>query len=176
MSGYTAPRRRDLHAIRWAGLFLCAAALSLVPASEGRSAVQWNLREAKSTSAALQSIATWLERSGEHGWMGADVADALDILRLQTEESVAARQRAFRTGETLHLAQVSADERREFLLFMVKGPDGQVHFYLSTVSEGFKRAFVTVPGQRAVLLLDAAAAERGFRAEVVYWEGIISTR
>jgi hypothetical protein len=163
-------------AARWASLAFCAVVMSLVPAPEGHSAVQWNLREGRSTSAALQSIAVWLEQSGERGWMGADVADALKILRLQTEDSVAARQRAFRTGETLHLAQVSADDRREFLLFMVKDPDERIRFYLSTVREGFKRGFVTAPGERVAVPLGAAAAEQGFRAEVAYWQGIIATR
>lgn len=161
-------------ATRWAALGLCAVAFSLVPVTEGYSSVKPSLREAKSTADSLQSIASWLEKSGESGWMGADVADALEILRLATEDSVAARQRAFRTGETLHLAQVSADERREFLLFMVKGPDEQIYFYLSTVSEGFKRAFVSVPGINRVIPLDSASAERGFRNEILYWEGIIS--
>lgn len=159
---------------RRAALGLCAAVLWLAPAAEGRCSIQPDPREAKSTSAALQSIAVWLERTGERGWMGADVADALEILRLGTEKLVAARQKAFRTGPTLHLAQVSADERREFLLFMVKGPDERVYFYLSTVSEGFKRAFVAM-GQD-ILPLEAAAAEKGFRAEVLYWEGIIASR
>lgn len=162
-------------ATRWAALGLCAVALSLWPAAEGVTSVPSSLRAANSTSAALQSIATWLEKSGERGWMGADVADALEILRLTTEKSVAARQKAYRTGETLHLAQVSADDRREFLLFMVMGPDGQIYFYLSTVSEGFKRAFV-VPRAGEIVPLDAAAAEKGFRGEVLYWEGIIATR
>lgn len=161
---------------RWAAPWLCAVALALVPVIEGHTSVQVGPREAKSTSASLQSIASWLEVSGEHGWMGADVADALEILRLDTETSVAARQKAYRSGETLHLAQVSADERREFLLFMVKGPDGQVYFYLSTVIEGLKRAFVTVPDERGVIPLHLVAAERGFRDEVRYWESIIATR
>lgn len=161
-------------AIRWAVLGLCAAVFSVYPVSQGYSHIKPNLRQAKSTAHSLQSIASWLEKSGERGWMGADVADALEILRLATEESVAARQRAFRSGGTLHLAQISADERREFLLFMVKGPDERVYFYLSTVTEGLKKAFLSVPGVDRVIPLDLASAEKGFRSEVLYWEGIIS--
>lgn len=161
---------------RRAALCLCAAALTLVPVTEGRSSSQVGAREARSTTATLQSIATWLEESGQHGWMGADVADALDILRLETEKSLAARQRAFRSGNTLHLAQVPVDERREFLLFMVKRPDQRVYFYLSTVSEGYKRGFVTVPNGGGVRALDAADGERGFREEVLYWQGVMASR
>lgn len=162
-------------ATRWAALCACAAAFSLVPVSEGRSSIRFQ-QAAQTTAAALQSIAAWLEKSGEHGWMGADVADTLEILRFGTEQSLAARQKAFRTGETLHLAQIPVDERREFVLFMVKGPDEYIYFYLSTVAEGYKRGFVTGPGLAEVRPLDAAAGERGFREEVRYWEGIIATR
>lgn len=165
-----------MKAICRAASWACIVALSLFAATEGHASIPPVSREIKSTAASLQSISSWLERSGEHGWMGADVADALDILRLQTENSVAARQKAYRSGETLHLAQVSADERREFLLFMVKGPDEQVYFYLSTVADGFKKAFVVLPGGQGVVPLEAEVAERGFRAEIAYWEGIIATR
>jgi hypothetical protein len=163
-----------MSATRWAAFVLCAAALA--PVTEGHTSAMPGLYAVKSTAEALQTIAIWLERSGEEGWMGADVADALEILRLKTEDSVAARQRAFRTGDRLHLVQGSADERREFLLFMVKGPDQRVHFYLSTVSEGYKRGFVTVPGRRGVAALEADQGERGFRSEVSYWQGIMATR
>jgi hypothetical protein len=164
-----------MSATRWAALGACAAAFSLVPVTEGRSSIRFQY-EAQSTAAALQSITTWLERSGERGWMGADVADALDILRFAAEKSLAARQKAFRTGETLHLAQIPADQRREFVLFMVKGPDEHIYFYLSSVAEGYKRGFVTAPGLDDVRPLDPAAGERGFRDEVRYWEGVIAAR
>ena len=164
-----------MRAIRWAALCACAAAFTLVPVTEGHSSIRLQ-REAQSTAAALQSIAAWLGKSGERGWMGADVADALDILRFGTEKSVAARQKAYRTGQTLHLAQVADDERRQFVLFMVKGPDEHIYFYLSTLAEGYKRGFVTAPGLDAVHPLEPAAGERGFRDEVRYWEGIIATR
>ena len=59
--------------------------------------------------------------------------------RASSEELLQARQRGFRNDEVLRIAQVSADERREFLLFMVQRPDGQVYFYLSTVREGLKK-------------------------------------
>jgi hypothetical protein len=164
-----------MSATRWAALCACAAAFSLIPVTEGHSSIRAR-QEAQSTAAALQSIAAWLERSGEHGWMGADVADALDILRFGAEKSVAARQRAFRTGETLHLAQIPDDERREFVLFMVKGPDEHIYFYLSTLAEGYQRGFVSSPGIAGVRPLDPTVGERGFRDEVRYWEGIIATR
>jgi hypothetical protein len=165
-----------MNATRWAALFLCAVASALVPATEGRSSTQSSSREARSTASSLQSISSWLERSGENGWMGADVADVLEILRLDTESSVAAWQRAFRSGETLHLAQVSADERRDFILFMVKGPDERVYFYHSTVADGYKRGLVTAQDGRSVMPLGAEEGARGFREEVSYWESVISTR
>jgi hypothetical protein len=161
--------------MRYAAFGLCAAVLALLPVTEGRSSIQASVREARSTVATLQSIAAWLQRAGERGWMGADVADALDILRLDAETSVAARQRAFRSGDTLHLAQIPADARREFLLFMVKGADEKIYFYLSSVADGYKRAFVTAPGQ-GVRALGAAEGESGFRREMAYWEGVIASR
>jgi len=154
----------------------CAIVLALAAVPDGYSSVKLDFRESRSTTHSLRTIAAWIEQSGVAGAMGAEVADALDILRMATEHSVEAKQRAFQSGDTLHLAQVSADERREFLLFLVKQPNGQLFFYLSTVNEGFKRAFVSIPEQDLVVPLDAATAERGFQNEIRYWEGIISTR
>jgi hypothetical protein len=96
----------------------------------------------------------------------------LSIPRLESEEVVIAKQMAFQSGETLYLAQVSADDRREFLMFMVKQPD-RVIFYLSTVTEGFKKAIVSIPERGVVLPLESAEAEKGFRQVVSYWEEVV---
>ncbi|HEV7477721.1 MAG TPA: hypothetical protein VGO02_08285, partial [Burkholderiales bacterium] len=71
-------------------------------------------------SSTLSRIAGWLKRDGREGWLGADVADAVGIPRLATEDLLEARQRGFRDDEALRIVQVSADERRDFLLFMVQ--------------------------------------------------------
>jgi len=84
----------------------------------------------------LRSIAGWLQRDGREGWLAADVADAVGIPRLATEDLLEARQRGFRDDEALRVAQVSADERRDFLLFMVQRPDGKVFFYVASLREG----------------------------------------
>ncbi len=159
-------------AIRWAVPGLCALFFSFGPVSEGYSSVRPAVRVAKAASGSLQSIAAWLEKSGVDGAMGAEVADALNVPRLESEETVGARQMAFQSGETLYLAQVLADERREFLLFMVKRPD-RVIFYLSTVADGFKKAVVSIPERHIVIPLHGAEAEKGFRDVVAYWEEIV---
>ena len=89
-------------------------------------------------ASSLTSIAGWLKRDGREGWLGADVADAVGIPRLATEDLLEARQRGFRDDEALRVVQVSADERRDFLLFMVQRFDGQVFFYLASLREGLK--------------------------------------
>ena len=95
----------------------------------------------------LRSIAGWLRHS--------------DLLE--------ARQRGFRNEDVLRIAQISADEKRDFLLFMVQRPDDQVYFYFSTLREGLKKAFVSIPSQNLVLPLDPLEAESRFRQEVRYW-------
>jgi hypothetical protein len=117
----------------------------------------------------LRSIAGWLRQSGRDGFVGADVADAMGIPRLQTEDLLEARQRGFRNEDVLRIAQISADEKRDFLLFMVQRPDDQVYFYFSTVREGLKKAFVSIPSRNLVLPLDRLEAESRFRQEVRYW-------
>jgi hypothetical protein len=117
----------------------------------------------------LRSIAGWLRQSGRDGFVGADVADAMGIPRLQTEELLEARQRGFRNEDVLRIAQISADEKRDFLLFMVQRPDDQVYFYFSTLREGLKKAFVSIPSRNLVLPLDRLEAESYFRQEVRYW-------
>jgi hypothetical protein len=117
----------------------------------------------------LRSIAGWLRQSGRDGFVGADVADVMGIPRLQTEDLLEARQRGFRNEDVLRIAQISADEKRDFLLFMVQRPDDEVYFYFSTLREGLKKAFVSIPSKNLVLPLDPLEAESRFRQEVRYW-------
>lgn len=159
-------------ATRWAALGVCAVLFALIPAQDGYSSISQDARETRSTGETLQWISAWLEKSGVDGAMGAEVADVLSIPRLASEEVVIAKQMAFQSGETLYLAQVSADNRREFLMFMVKEP-GRVIFYLSTVAEGFKKAIVSIPERDLVMPLDRVEAEKGFREVVSYWEEIV---
>ena len=137
------------------------------------------ISDVKSTpleSSALRSIAAWLKEQGQEGFLGADVADALGIARLADEELLRARQRGFRSEGVLRMAQLSADEKRDFLLFMVQRPDGQVFFYLSSVREGLKRAFVSIPERNLVQPLERAEAEASFLREVLYWEDKVAMR
>lgn len=117
----------------------------------------------------LRSIAGWLRSHGKEGFVGADVADAMGIPRLESEDLLVARQRGFRTEDVLRIAQISADEKRDFILFMVQRPDDQVYFYLSSVREGLKKAFVSIPSKNLVMPLDPMEAEARFRQEVRYW-------
>ena len=95
---------------------------------------------------------------------------------LVQSEPLAARQRGFRNDEVLRIAQIPADESRDFVLFMVQQPDDQVFFYFSTVREGLKKAFVSIPGKKLVAPLEPYEAERNFRAELLYWEDKAATR
>lgn len=124
----------------------------------------------------LRSIAGWLRSHGKDGFVGADVADAMGIPRLESEDLLVARQRGFRSEDVLRIAQISADERRDFILFMVQRPDDQVYFYLSTVREGLKKAFVSIPSRNLVMPLDRMEAEASFRQEVRYWGDRIEAR
>jgi hypothetical protein len=117
----------------------------------------------------LRSIAGWLRQHGRDGYVGADVADVMGIPRLETEDLLEARQRGFRNDDELRIAQISADDKRDFLLFMVQRPDDQVYFYFSTVREGLKKAFVSIPSRNLVMPLDRLEAEARFRQEVRYW-------
>ena len=118
----------------------------------------------------LRSIAAWLKQSGRDGYLAGDVADAAGIPRAQAEGALEAKQRGFKSGGVLRIAQISADERRDFLLFMVQHPEGEVFFYLSSVRGGLKKAFVFVPLKKAILPLDPADAQDGFHQEVLYWQ------
>ncbi len=125
-------------------------------------------------TSSLKSIAAWLKQSGRDGYLGADVADAAGIPRDRTEEALDAKQRGFKSDNILRIAQVPADQKRDFLLFMVQRPDGQVYFYLATVREGLKKAFVSIPGNNTVAALAAAEARVNFQQEILYWQARMS--
>lgn len=127
-------------------------------------------------SGSLRTIAGWLKQHGREGFVGADVADTMGIPRLESEDLLQARQRGFRSEDVLRIAQISADQRRDFILFMVQRPDDQVYFYFSTVREGLKKAFVSIPSRNLVMPLDRMEAELRFRQEVRYWGDRIGSR
>lgn len=145
---------------------------SAAPVSPERALQQMTSAE----SGSLRSIAGWLRQHGREGFVGADVADAIGIPRLENEDLLEARQRGFRSEEVLRIAQISASEKRDFLLFMVQRPDDHVYFYLSTVRDGLKKALVSIPSQNLVMPLDRLEAEARFRQEVLYWGERIETR
>jgi hypothetical protein len=118
----------------------------------------------------LKSIAAWLKQSGRDGYLAADVADAAGIAREESESVLDAKQRGFRSDNVLRIAQVPADTRRDFLLFMVQRPDGEVTFYLSSVKEGLKKAFVFLPLKNAVSDLAPEEARSSFQQEIAYWQ------
>jgi hypothetical protein len=122
----------------------------------------------------LQSIAAWLKQSGRDGYLAGDVADAAGIPRGAAEDALEAKQRGFKSGGVLRIAQISTDERRDFLLFMVQHPDGEVFFYLSSVKDGLKKAFVFVPLKKSVVPLAPADAQSSFLQEIQYWQERIS--
>lgn len=124
----------------------------------------------------LRSIAGWLRQHGKDGYVGADVADVMGIPRLKTEDLLEARQRGFKNEDVLRIAQISADDKRDFILFMVQRPDDHVYFYFSTVREGLKKAFVSIPSKNLVMPLDRLEAEARFRQEVRYWGDRIESR
>ena len=124
----------------------------------------------------LRNIAGWLRQHGRDGYVGADVADVMGIPRLQTEDVLEARQRGFKSEQVLRIAQISADDKRDFLLFMVQSPDDQVYFYFSTVREGLKKAFISIPSKNLVMPLDRLEAEARFRQEVRYWGDRVEAR
>ena len=118
----------------------------------------------------LRSIDAWLLASGREGYLAADVADAAGIPRAAAEEVLEVSQRGFRSGDVLHVAQRSSDERRGFLLFMVQRPAGEVVFFVSTVREGLRKAFVSIPGGPAVVALAGDEARASFQRELAYWQ------
>jgi hypothetical protein len=152
-----------------AALLLIQPIVAAPPAFETRAA-------APVETIKLRSIGGWLKRNGADGYVGADVADALGIPRDEGQDLLDAKQRGYKTGDVLRIAQISADIRRDFMLFMVQQPDGQVFFYLATVGEGLKKAFVSIPKRELVLPLERAEAEQNFRRELLYWEDRIAMR
>jgi hypothetical protein len=124
----------------------------------------------------LRSIAAWLKESGRDGYLAGDVADAAGIPRDAAEDALEAKQRGFKSGGVLRIAQISADARRDFLLFMVQQPEGEVFFYLSSVKGGLKKAFVFVPLKKAVVPLAPDDAQASFLQEIRYWQERISDK
>lgn len=118
----------------------------------------------------LHAIAAWLRVHGREGYVGADVADAMGIPRVEGEEMLAAWQRGFKNDEVLRIAQIPVDAERDFILFMVQRPDDQVYFYLSTALGGLQKAFVSIPSRNVVVPLERIEAELRFRQEVLYWK------
>ena len=118
----------------------------------------------------LHGIAAWLRSNGREGYIGADVADAMGIARGEDERLLPAWQRGFRSHEVLRIAQILADETKDFILFMVQEPGDHVYFYLSTPLGGLHKAFVSIPSKNLVVPLERADAELRFREEVLYWK------
>ncbi|MGQ0545713.1 MAG: hypothetical protein ACT4P3_10315 [Betaproteobacteria bacterium] len=156
--------------MRLAACLLALLLAAAAHAASGTAAVR------KVETVGLRSIAGWLRAHGANGFLGADVADAIGIARQAGEESLPARQRGFRNDEVLRIAQIPADDGRDFVLFMVQQPDGQVFFYFSTLREGLRKALVSIPGKNVVAPLEPDEAERNFRAELLYWEDKAATR
>ena len=125
-------------------------------------------------AASLRAIAAWLKTSGRDGYLAAEVADAAGIPRLFAEDLVGARQRGFRSGEVLRVAQAPADDGRDFVLFMKQQPGGEVHFYFATLKQGLRKAFVSREG--VVQVLGGPAAQAAFRNEISYWQDRIAAR
>jgi len=150
--------------IRWAMLGLFVGIAHGAPSAPERT-----LQITSAEFGSLRSIAGWLRQHGKDGYVGADVADAMGIPRLESEALLEARQRGYTTEDVLRIAQISVDDKRDFLLFMVQGPDDHVYFYFSTVREGLKKAFVSIPSKNLVMPLDRMEAEASFRHEVRYW-------
>ncbi len=140
---------------------LAPSALISAPGRTGSEAVE---------AASLRSITAWLQASGRDGYLAADVADTAGIPRAAAEQVLEARQRGFRSGEVLRIAQASPDGSRDFLLFMVQRPEGEVYFFFATVKDGLKKAFISIPTQAAVLTLERPEAAAAFRREILYWQ------
>jgi hypothetical protein len=124
----------------------------------------------------LRAISSWLRQHGREGYIGADVADAMGIALPDGESALPAWQRGFKNDEVLRVAQVLADDARDFILFMVQRPDDQVYFYLSTPNGGLQKAFVSIPSKSLVVPLERGEAELGWRTEVLYWKDRSETR
>ena len=149
--------------MRWLLLGVLSALSMIVSAAQPMRADPVIDRES------LREIAGWLRDHGRDGYIGADVADAMELPRMLGEELLAARQRGFKSDDELRIAQVPADERQDFILFMVQRPDDQVYFYLWTPG-GLQKAFVSIPSKNMVVPLERLEAEPRFRREVLYWK------
>jgi len=125
--------------------------------------------------ASLRTIDAWLKAAGREGWLAAEVADVAGIRRAASEALLESRQRGYRSGEVLRIAQTSADAGREFLVFMVQRPGGEVQFYVATQRDGLKKAFIS-SRFAGVLAVPAAEAASGFREELRYWEERVAGR
>ena len=124
----------------------------------------------------LRTISAWLRQHGREGYIGADVADAMGLPVPDGESALPAWQRGFKNDQVLRVAQVSADDARDFVLFMVQRPDDHVYFYLSTPNGGLQKAFVSIPSKNLVMPLERGEAELRFREEVLYWKDRSETR
>jgi len=157
--------------MRFAGLAVLGLFYMMVcAASPTRGAPEAAPIELKTLEAAsLRSIAGWLKASGREGYVAGEVADAMGIPRLMEEEVLEAKQRGFRNNDVLRVAQISSDEARDFILFMVQRPDDQVYFYFSTLRDGLVKAFVSIPSKNVVLPIERIEAEMRFEQEVLYW-------
>src|SRR5437773_10353825 len=100
-------------------LTLAAPSIEVAAVSRGGAAPEHDALD----TAGLRSIAAWLKVSGRDGYLGADVADAAGIPRESAESALDAKQRGFRSDNVLRIAQIPADEKRDFLLFMVQRPE-----------------------------------------------------
>jgi len=98
-----------------------------------------------------------------------DLADSFNRMSGSIEHLLHVQREKQRLDDELRIAQISADEKRDFLLFMVQRTDDQVYFYFSTVREGLKKAFVSIPSKNLVMPLDRLEAEARFNYEVRYW-------
>ena len=162
--------------MRFAGAVVVLAALAILDPALGAPPAPGTKTIAPPESVTLRSIGGWLKRNGADGYVGADVADALGIPRGEGQDLLDAKQRGFKNGDVLRIAQISSDAKRDFMLFMVQQPDGQVFFYLATVGEGLKKAYVSIPSRELVLPLERGEAEQNFRRELLYWEARIAAR
>jgi hypothetical protein len=126
-------------------------------------------------SASLRTIDAWLKSAGREGWLAAEVADVAGIRRAASEGLLQSRQRGYRSGDVLRIAQTSAEAGREFLVFMVQRPGDEVQFYFATPRDGLKKAFVS-SRFAGVLALPIAEAASGFREELRYWEERVAGR
>ena len=154
--------------------FLCVSSVFAIAAPNAPERTLQQITSAEFGN--LRTIAGWLREHGRDGYVGADVADAMGIPRREAEELLEARQRGFRSDDELRIAQISTDDKRDFLLFMVQQPNDQVYFYFSTVREGLKKAFVSIPSKNLVMPLDRLEAEARFRREVRYWGDRIDSK